>query len=219
MADALDKTSEDARTAARMDAEVGVEHVADVYAQALLSAAEKAGQTAAAVAEFDALMSEVLDANPRFQAVLSSKLISPEKTSAILNRVLGGRISPLFMNFMQVLSRHGRLDCLRAIHLQTHVLNDILQNRIRVQFITAEPLAPELEAKIRISLRAKLGGEPLLETIVDPHLIGGAVLRLGDTVYDGSIANQLNTLRQEMMDWSAHEIQSRRDRFVNPTRN
>jgi F-type H+-transporting ATPase subunit delta len=219
MAASFDKTAEDARTAARLDAEVGAEHVADVYAQALLSAAEKAGKTDAAVAEFDALMSEVLDANPRFQAILSSKLISPAETSGILNRILGGRVSPLFMNFLQVVARHGRLDCLRAIHLQTRVLYDILQNRVRVQLITAEPLSPELEAKIRIDLRAKLGGEPMMETLVDPNLIGGAVLRLGDTVYDGSIQNQLNSLRQEMMDWSAHEIQSRRDRFVNTTRN
>jgi F-type H+-transporting ATPase subunit delta len=219
MADALDKTAEDARTVASMEGEVGVEHVADVYAQALLSAAEKAGQTAAAVAEFDAMMSEVLDANPRFQAVISSAIISPEETSGILNRVLGGRVSPLFMHFLQVVSRHGRLGCLRAIHLQTHILYDILQNRVRVQVITAEPLAPELEAKIRIDLRAKLGGEPIMETLVDPRLIGGVVLKMGDTVYDGSIENQLNTLRQEMMDWSAHEIQRRRDRFVNSTRN
>jgi F-type H+-transporting ATPase subunit delta len=219
MAAPLDKTAEDARAAARMDAEVGTEHVADVYAQALLSAAEKAGQTAAALEEFDLLMTDVLEANPRFQAILSSVLISPEETSAILNRVLGGRVSSLFMHFLQVVARHGRLGCLRAIHLRTRALYDILQNRIRVQVITAEPLAPELEAKLRISLRAKLGGEPIMETRVDPNLIGGAVLRLGDTVYDGSIQNQLNTLRQEMMDWSAHEIQSRRDRFVNPTRN
>jgi F-type H+-transporting ATPase subunit delta len=219
MAAPLDKTAEDARTVASMEAEVGVEHIADVYAQALLSAAEKSGQTAPAIAEFDALMSEGLDANPRFQAVLASALVSPEETAEILNRVLGGRISPLFMNFLQVVSRHGRLDCLRSIHLQTHILYDILQNRVRVQVVTAEPLAPELEAKIRIALRAKLGGEPIMETLVDPNLIGGIVLKLGDTVYDGSIANQLNTLRQEMMDWSAHEIQSRRDRFVNPTRN
>ena len=219
MAAALDKSAEDARTVASMEAEVGVEHIADVYAQALLSAAEKAGQTASAIAEFDALMAEVLDANPRFQAVISSAIVSPEETSGILNRVLGGRVSTLFMNFLQVVSRHGRLDCLRSIHLQTHILYDLLQNRIRVQVITAEPLTPELEAKMRISLRAKLGGEPIMETLVDPGLIGGVVLRLGDTVYDGSIANQLHTLRQDMMDWSAHEIQSRRDRFVNPTRN
>jgi F-type H+-transporting ATPase subunit delta len=218
MAAPLDKTAEDARTAARLEADVSAEHIAGVYALGLLGAAEKAGKTATAIEEFDAL-SSTLDANPRFDAILASKLISPDETAAILDRVLGGRVSPLFMNFLKVLSRHGRLDCLSVIHRQFHVLYDLQQNRVRVQFVTAEPLAPDLEAKIRIGLRAKLGGEPIMETIVDPHLIGGAVLKLGDTVYDGSIANQLESLRQEMMDWSAHEIQSRRDRFVNPTRN
>ncbi len=49
-------------------------------------------------------------------------------------------------------------------------------------------------------------------------LIGGAVLRIGDTVYDGSVANQLQNLREKMVERSAHEIQSRRDRFRNPAR-
>jgi F-type H+-transporting ATPase subunit delta len=62
-------------------------------------------------------------------------------------------------------------------------------------------------------VRAKLGGEPVFRLRVDPALVAGAVVRIGDTVYDGSIANQLNVLRQQMMDRSAHEIQSRRDRF------
>ena len=47
-------------------------------------------------------------------------------------------------------------------------------------------------------LRAKLGGEPVLEQQTDPELIGGAVLRVGDMVYDGSIANQLQNLRQQI---------------------
>jgi F-type H+-transporting ATPase subunit delta len=215
----LDKSAEDAHLVAQMDADASVAHIAGVYAQALLGAAEKAGKTASVLEEFDSLVSQALEANPRFEAILSSSLISPEELSEILNRVLAGRVSPLFMNFLQVIARHGRLDCLRAVHRQTHVLYDVLQNRIRVQLITAEPVPPELEAKLRINLRSKLGGEPIVETVVDPSLIGGAVLKLGDTVYDGSIANQLETLRHEMMDWSAHEIQSRRDRFVNTTRN
>ena len=60
-----------------------------------------------------------------------------------------------------------------------------------------------------------LGGEPLVEQVVDPTVIGGAVLRVGDVVYDGSVANQLQILRQQMIDRSVHEIQSRRDRFRN----
>ena len=64
MAESKDTTAEDARTAAAMEAEVGAEHIADVYAKGLLGTTEKTGQTAAVVAEFDALMTEVLDRFP-----------------------------------------------------------------------------------------------------------------------------------------------------------
>jgi F-type H+-transporting ATPase subunit delta len=88
-----------------------------------------------------------------------------------------------------------------------------------VLLTTAAPLSPAMVARIVDNLRNKLGGEPVVEQVVDPELIGGAVLRVGDTVYDGSIANQLKNLRQQVMDRSAHEIQSRRDRFRNSAGN
>ena len=219
MAESRDVTAEHARSAARIEADVSVEHIAEVYARAFLDAAEGARQTQALLAEFDSLVADVLDRYPKFEAVICSTMISREEIAAVLDRVLGGRISPLMLNFLKVLSRHGRLDCLRVIHRRAHALYDILQNRVRVRLTTAAPLSTELASRIRIALRGKLEGEPVLELQSDPKLIGGAVLRLGDTVYDGSIANQLQILRQQMMDRSAHEIQSRRNRFRNPAGN
>ena len=55
MAESRDITAEDARTAAQIEADVGVEHIADVYAKALLDTTEQAGQTAAVIEEFDAV--------------------------------------------------------------------------------------------------------------------------------------------------------------------
>jgi len=219
MAESRDVTAEHARSAARIEADVSVEHIAEVYARAFLDAAEAARQTQALLAEFDSLVADVLDRYPKFEAVICSTMISREEIAAVLDRVLGGRISPLMLNFLKVLSRHGRLDCLRVIHRRAHALYDILQNRVRVRLTTAAPLSTELASRIRIALRGKLEGEPVLELAVDPKIIGGAVLRLGDTVYDSSIANQLQILRQQMMDRSAHEIQSRRNRFRNPAGN
>jgi F-type H+-transporting ATPase subunit delta len=219
MAESKDITAEDARTAAQIEADVGVEHIADIYAKALLDAAEKAGQTAAAIGEFDAVMTEVMDRFPRLEAVLASALVSPEEKSVVVDRVLGSRVSPILVNFLKVVARHGRLDCLRAIHSQTHVMYDKLRNRIPVRLSTAMPLSPAEVEHIAESLRTKLGGEPIFQQETDPSLIGGAVLRIGDTVYDGSIANQLKILRQQMIDRSAHEIQSRRDRFRNSAGN
>jgi F-type H+-transporting ATPase subunit delta len=219
MAESRDITAEHAQTAARIEADVSVEHIAEVYARAFLEAAEGAGNTQAVLAEFDSLMSDVLDRYPKFEAVVCSTMISHDDIAGVLDRVLAGRASPLLLNFLKVLSRHRRLDCLRPIHRRLHALYDVLQNRVRVQLTTAEPLGAELASRIRIALRGMFAGEPVLELAVDPKLIGGAVLRLGDTVYDSSIANQLEILRQQMMDRSAHEIQSRRNRFRNPAGN
>lgn len=88
-----------------------------------------------------------------------------------------------------------------------------------MRLTTVAALEPALIAQITESLLAMLPGEPVVEQATDPDLIGGAVLRIGDTIYDGSIANQLHNLRQEIIDRSAHEIQSRRDRFRYPAGN
>ncbi len=219
MPESQDITAEHARTAARIEADVGVGHIAEVYAQAVLGAAEAAGQTQALVDEFDLLVTSLLDRQPKFEALIGSMMVSHEEIAGVLDRVLGGRVSPLLLNSLKVLSRHGRLNCLRQIHGRLHDLYDALQNRVKIRLTTAQPIGAELASRIRIALRAKLEGEPVLDLAVDPKLIGGAVLRLGDTVYDNSIANQLEILRQQMMDRSANEIQSRRNRFRYPAGN
>jgi F-type H+-transporting ATPase subunit delta len=216
MPNPADITAEHARAAAAIEAEVGVEQVADIYAAALLSATEKAGQTAEVLDEFDTLLGEVFPRFPDLEAVLGSTLVSHEEKAATLDRVFEGKMSGLFLDFLKVLSRHGRLDCLRMIRRQAQLQLDRLRGRVRVRLSTALPLADAAADKLSESLRGLLGGEPVMQRDVDPALIGGAVLRVGDVVYDGSIAGQLKTIRQQMIDRSADEIQSGRDRFRNP---
>ncbi len=211
-----DRTERDARTAADMTPDVRAEHVAGVYAEALLGAADSAGLTDAVLDEFDGLLAEVLDPSPQFERVLSSALILHEEKAAILDRVLGGRASPTLLNFLKVLSRHGRLDLLRPIHRQARLLHERFHGRVPVQVTTAAPVDAQVAARIVEAVRPLLDGEPVLQRAVDPKLIGGIVVRVGDTVYDGSIAAQLRMVRQQMIDRSAHEIQSRRDRFRYP---
>ncbi len=213
MAESDDITARDANVAAQIEADVGVEHIADVYGEALLGAAQNAALTKELLQEFELLVTDVLERFPRLEAILVSVLIPHEEKAGILDRVLGGRFSPLMINFLKVVSRHGRLDCLRAIHRQTRLLYDQLRGRVHVQLTTATPLGDAAATRIAASLRSLLGAEPVLRRLTDPELIGGAVLRVDDTVYDASIANQLHLIRQQMIDRSAHEIQSRRDRF------
>ena len=199
-----------------MAPDVRVEHVAAVYAEALLGAAESAGQTDAVLDEFDDLVAEVLEPSPQLERVLGSGLISHEEKAGILDRVLGGRASPTMLNFLKVVSRHGRLDCVRAIHRQARLLHERFHGRVLVQVTTAAPVDDAMAERIVKTVRPLLDGEPVLKRAVDPKLIGGIVVRVGDTVYDGSIASQLKNVRQQMIDRSAHEIQSRRDRVRHP---
>ncbi len=209
----------DAQYAAEFSPDVAGEQIGSVYAEAFYGAAEKAGAADAVLSEFESLIVDVLDREPRFETLLGSALISHEEKIGILDRTLGPVASKLMLDFLKVVSRHGRLDCLRAIHRQFHAVYDKARGRVPVELITAAPVSDAEAAAIAKTLEAVISGEPVLRRRTDPALIGGAVVRVGDTVYDGSIARQLENVRQKMIDRSAHEIQSRRNRFSNPAGN
>jgi F-type H+-transporting ATPase subunit delta len=214
-----DRAQRDAQLAAELDREVGVEHIANVYAEALLGAAENAGQTAALLDQLDWFVAEVLDDFPQLEGILASEMVSHEEKSGILDRVLGGQASPLLVTFLKVVSRHGRLGFLRAIHRQAHAIYEHKSGRVAVQVTTAAPLDDAAAERLRQALRRLVDGEPVLQRHVEPALIGGMVVRVGDTIYDASVAKQLENMRRQMIDRSAHEIQSRRDRFRYPAGN
>jgi F-type H+-transporting ATPase subunit delta len=213
MSEAEDITARDAQAAERFSPDVGREQIGEIYARALLGAAEKSGQSAAVLDELDAIIDEAFSGSPKLETVFASPLINHEEKSALLDRVFHSRISQLLLNFLKVVSRRGRLDCLRAIRFQFRKLYEEARGDVRVRITTATAVEPNQVEKIAAALAASLGRRPILETVVDPALVGGAVLRIGDTVYDGSVANQLQTIRQQMIDRSVHEIQSRRDSF------
>ncbi len=194
-------------------AEVGTDRIAAVYAEALLDAAEGAGRAAGVLEEFDSLVADVLDRFPGFEKVLASSLVSHEEKARMLDRTLGAQASREFLNFLKVVSRHGRLDLVRQIGRAARDLHERRQGRVRVVVSTAAPIEDDLADRIAQRIRPYVGGEPVVQRVVDPALLGGVVVRVGDTVYDASIATQLKNLRQQMIDRSAHEIQSRRDRF------
>ncbi|MBN1589974.1 MAG: ATP synthase F1 subunit delta [Pirellulales bacterium] len=205
----------DAQWAAQIEANIGQEHVGAVYAEAFMAVAEKARAADALLDVFDMIVSDVLDPFPEFERILDSALISHEEKIAILDRVFGPRVPAVFLDFLKVVSRHDRMDCLRAIHAEAHVLYDKIRGQVPVELITSTPIDDAMANQLGERLRGLLGGRPMLSRRVDPELIGGAVVRVGDTIYDGSIATQLQNMCQQMIDRSADEIQSRRDRFRN----
>ncbi|MBN2216014.1 MAG: ATP synthase F1 subunit delta [Pirellulales bacterium] len=215
---AEDKTARDAQQTALMEADVGRRHIGAVYAEALLDAADRAGEADGLKDVFDAVVADALDRFPDFERLLESALIPHEEKVGLLDRVFGSRVPPVFLNFLKVVSRHDRMDCLRAIHAEVQVLDDRRRGRVPVELVTPVAIDDAAAERLGDELRRLLGGEPIVTRRVDPELIGGAVVRVGDTIYDGSVATQLRNLCQQMITRSADEIQSRRNRFRHPAR-
>ncbi|MDR1382970.1 MAG: ATP synthase F1 subunit delta [Planctomycetaceae bacterium] len=207
---------QDALFAAELVADVGIEKIAQMYAEAFLGAVEAKGELIdTAVDEFISFIADVLNTNAKFEAILASTVIPTDKKISVLDRVFADKASPLFLKFLKVLASHGRLEIVRAVYREVIKLNDKRKGRIPVTVTTAAELSSDLFDGLAGRLRAKLGGEPIIRNTVDPNVIGGIVVRVGDTIYDGSIASQLLNVRQHIIDRSTHEIQSRRDRFRN----
>ena len=76
------------------------------------------------------------------------------------------------------------------------------------------PLDDALRGEIQSQLRKVLGTEPVLDVKVDPALIAGMVVRIGDRVYDGSVHTQLERARAAMIDRATEQIETRPERFV-----
>jgi F-type H+-transporting ATPase subunit delta len=205
----------DARHSSVLD--IDAQQTGTLYAKALLGATEKAGKTEEVLEELDALVTDVLDRQPKFESVLASGVVPAEEVAKLLDKALSGKVSKLFLNFLKVLAEHGRLSALRGVQQAAHELLNVLRGRVEVRMTTATDVGTAMTGLVANSIRGRLGKEPVIDSHVDPHLIGGIVLQIGDTVYDGSVATQFQRLRAKMLDRSVHEIQSRRDRFSSPS--
>jgi len=196
--------------------DVGTQRVARVYAEALINSAEKRGQADALLEELGSLFDDVFRSDPEFEAFFGSAAVGRKPKADVLRKVFEGRASELFFNFLMVLNEHERLDLLRPIRMAYKELHDQRSGRLRVWVRTAVPLPDDQRQRLEQELRETFHKEPLLEGQVDPELLGGLVVQVGDWLYDASVRTQLKTIRNQIIERSSYEIQSRRDRFSTP---
>jgi F-type H+-transporting ATPase subunit delta len=193
----------------------GARAVATLYAQSFLSAAS-ASQTAGAVEELESFVRDVLAGFPEFADILLSDSVGRDDKLQIIDRAIASRCSEFFANFLRVLVRHGRAELLPVIHEVVVRLQELAAGKQRVRVRVARPLTGTARNEISASLKARFGFNPILEESVDPRLIGGVVLQIGDTVFDSSLRSRLKTLQGRLVEKAFNEIQSRRDRFSHP---
>lgn len=194
--------------------DVTEEQIARVYAQAFLGAIAEHPHPRDLVEQLGALVSEVLDKFPQLEQTLRSALVSQEQKERVLDRVFGSRVATEVLHFLKVLSRHDRLALLRTVSRLVAKLHAERSGEVEVGIRAAAALDERLQDEIRDQLRKTLQREPRLDVTVDPSLIAGMVIRVGDRVYDGSVATQLNQARKAMIARAVEAIETQPEKFL-----
>lgn len=118
---------------------------------------------------------------------------------ALLLKLCDGSLSGGVQNFLHVMADNHRLPLLPAVHEQFQALKANLERTIDVDVVTAAPLSEALHARLTTALGKRLGRDVRVAVSVDPALLGGAVIRAGDTVIDGSLRGRLNKLADALL--------------------
>jgi F-type H+-transporting ATPase subunit delta len=194
--------------------DVTVEQVARVYAKAFMGVATKSSKPEALVQELSSIVADVLDRFPKLEEVLKSSLVSAEQNEALLDRIFGKAASTQVTNFLKVLARHDRLELLRPLSRQVEKLFTEQSGVADVDIRVATKLDEDIRKTIEARVEKAIGMKPRCNVIVDPNLIAGIVVRVGDRVFDGSLYTHLENARRAMIDRATDQIETRPDSFV-----
>ena len=190
------------------------QQLGEVYAKALLAVGEKSGSTEALIAELKEV-SDAVKSLPKLSDALAAPQVSVDEKLDLVQKAFNGKTTPAMLNFLQVIVRKGRFDCLPAVAISAKQMYDQQSGKIQATLVTAEEVDDSTQANIAKTLSEKLGKQVELERTVDPSIIGGVVVRIGDTVYDSSIAGQLEQVRTKALKKASDVIREQLNRFTN----
>jgi F-type H+-transporting ATPase subunit delta len=196
--------------------DVRSQQVARVYAEALMHAAEKSGKTDLMLEQLSTLVHDLFESQRLLEKFLGSGAIRRDKKRDAIDKAFQGKVDPLVVDFLQVLNAHDRLDLLRAVWACYRELHDERARRMRVKVRTAAPLTNDQETRLKNDLRDTFKLEPILDVKIEPDLLGGMVVQVGDWLYDGTVKTRLERLRNQLMA-GANYVQDRRDQFSTAT--
>ncbi len=137
--------------------------------------------------------------SPSLLHVLASGAYLVPERRAVLTKVLERMaLDPTVTKFLLFVFERGRIEGVPQIAQQYAEMADAMAGRVHATLTSARPLAADAVAKIKAALERSTGKTILLETAVDPELIGGVVTKVGSVVYDGSLKTQLSNLRNAL---------------------
>jgi F-type H+-transporting ATPase subunit delta len=172
-----------------------ISNISKRYARAFFEIAEeekKLEQYYNELRQFSSIIAE----NKDLGGFLANPIFEQESKKKVLEKIIGKlSLSKMTINFLKVLIDKKRIDVLSDIEICYRQLMDETLQKSRVTLKTAFPLSREMQDYITVNLEKVTGRKVEVTVENDKSLLGGIVIGVGDTLYDGSIKNQLNNMR------------------------
>ncbi|PKM82208.1 MAG: F0F1 ATP synthase subunit delta [Firmicutes bacterium HGW-Firmicutes-14] len=179
--------------------------VARRYAQAFFGIAQDRSMVDKLETELKTVV-ETIDGNEELRRVMDHQLVSPVEKKAIVNKIFSEEISEITVNFLDIVIDKYRATYIPAIYEEFVSYANENRNMADARVKTAAELTEaDLEA-LKDKLNAVTGKNVRLQPEVDPSLIGGVMVRIGDKVIDGSLLGRLEKLKENLLHTEVKEI-------------
>ncbi|MCL4161211.1 UNVERIFIED_CONTAM: hypothetical protein GTU68_067496 [Idotea baltica] len=166
------------------------------YAKAILNLA-KDSKAEDAVHKDMALLTSTVSENTALSVMLNSPIVKAADKVNVLNALFKGKVNNITLGLFHLLQDNKRIALLDAIALQYAIIFDHYKHTQEAKVTTAVPLTAAIEKQVIAKIVALTGEKANLVNEVNPNILGGFILRVGDVQYDASISNYLNELKKE----------------------
>jgi F-type H+-transporting ATPase subunit delta len=165
------------------------------YAKAILETAISSGNTVKVNEDMTSIVASIVG-HEELSQFLSSPIVTSEVKISALKEVFAS-VQPETHSLFRLLQENKRFEILASIATQYNALYDTMNNLETAKVTTAFPITSELEAQVLAKIATISDKKITIENIVDPAIIGGFILRIGDKQYNASVANRLQELKRE----------------------
>lgn len=172
------------------------EQVARVYAQALFDAAAEAGAVEPVRRDLGGFVTALAGSASLRDVLADPQVDTGAKTRVLAEITRGGQ--PLVANVLQLVLARGRWAALPELLQAYDALAIVEEGIVEVEVVSAAELSPETEKKIAARIQEATGRRVEMARRVDPSILGGLVLRIGDVIVDGSVKARIRQLRRRL---------------------
>jgi F-type H+-transporting ATPase subunit delta len=177
--------------------------VARRYARALFDAAHAREQLDPVGADLEAVAA-FLNTDLEARRLLRSSPISTGERQELAARLFGGRIQPLVLELLQLLLEKKRFELLGEVAADFRERHEREQGIVRIEVLSAVALTEDAARRLERALARKTGRRVKLEPRVEPRLIGGLRVLIGDQVIERSVRRSLEAMRQTLYEAAVH---------------